>query len=162
MSELVIDPYAHQYVRVDYYAYGFVEHQESITGNWLSTIALRVWCRLSRGPRSRAPFKEPREPVYSTFRTTVTPAWPRHVVPTPWRTSHATLRDAASLHAARRGENQGKPGAARRRQESRRSRGRKDTRLVPTMGKYRVCRSWSLLLTRRRHDSCCRRGRWAT
>jgi uncharacterized damage-inducible protein DinB len=26
MSELVIDPYAHQYVRIDDYAYGFIEH----------------------------------------------------------------------------------------------------------------------------------------
>ena len=31
-----------------------------------------------------------------------------------------------------------------------------------TMGKYALCWSRSFLLTRRRHDSCCRRERWAT
>src|ERR1700730_3026599 len=52
---------------------------------------------------------------------------------------HATLRDTAPLHAAGRCKNQGKPGAARRCQEGRRSRKRKDTLLVLDTGKGRRC-----------------------
>lgn len=45
MSELVIDPYAHQYVRVDDYAYGFVEH----SGEHYGQLAVYLLSRCGSG-----------------------------------------------------------------------------------------------------------------
>ena len=52
MTELIVEPFGNQQVRVYDFAYGFIEHGGEHYGQLVATTAWQAWCRQNRARRN--------------------------------------------------------------------------------------------------------------